>query len=155
MATGRGSVNKVILIGNLGSDPELKYTPSGAAVTNFNVATNEVWNDKDGNKQERTEWHRVVLWRKLAEIAGEYLKKGSKVYLEGRLQTRSWEDKDGVKRYTTEVVADNMTMLDAKSEDGDSSSGVSSAPPPSEAPAAADSGAPAAADSGAEDDLPF
>ncbi|TDI91319.1 MAG: single-stranded DNA-binding protein [Caldithrix sp.] len=147
MATGRGSVNKVILIGNLGSDPELKYTPSGAAVTNFNVATNEVWNDKDGNKQERTEWHRVVLWRKLAEIAGEYLKKGSKVYLEGRLQTRSWEDKDGVKRYTTEVVADNMTMLDAKSEDGGSSSGVSSAPPPSEAPAAADSGA--------EDDLPF
>ena len=147
MATGRGSVNKVILIGNLGSDPELKYTPSGAAVTNFNVATNEVWNDKDGNKQERTEWHRVVLWRKLAEIAGEYLKKGSKVYLEGRLQTRSWEDKDGVKRYTTEVVADNMTMLDAKSEDGDSSSGVFSAPPPSEAPAAADSGA--------EDDLPF
>ena len=145
MATGRGSVNKVILIGNLGSDPELKYTPSGAAVTNFNVATNEIWNDKDGNKQERTEWHRVVLWRKLAEIAGEYLKKGSKVYLEGRLQTRSWEDKDGVKRYTTEVVADNMTMLDAKGEGGSSS--VSSAPPPSEAPPAADSGA--------EDDLPF
>ncbi len=144
MATGRGSVNKVILIGNLGSDPELKYTPSGAAVTNFNVATNEVWNDKDGNKQERTEWHRVVLWRKLAEIAGEYLKKGSKVYLEGRLQTRSWEDKDGVKRYTTEVVADNMTMLDSK---GDGGSGVSSAPPASEAPPAADSGA--------EDDLPF
>ncbi|MCH7675563.1 single-stranded DNA-binding protein [candidate division KSB1 bacterium] len=145
MATGRGSVNKVILIGNLGSDPELKYTPSGAAVTNFNVATNEVWNDKDGNKQERTEWHRVVLWRKLAEIAGEYLKKGSKIYLEGRLQTRSWEDKDGVKRYTTEVVADNMTMLDAKSEG--SGSDVSSAPPPGEAPPAADSGA--------EDDLPF
>ena len=145
MATGRGSVNKVILIGNLGSDPELKYTPSGAAVTNFNVATNEVWNDKDGNKQERTEWHRVVLWRKLAEIAGEYLKKGSKIYLEGRLQTRSWEDKDGVKRYTTEVVADNMTMLDAKSEG--SGSDVSSAPPPGESPPAADSGA--------EDDLPF
>ncbi len=147
MATGRGSVNKVILIGNLGSDPELKYTPSGAAVTNFNVATNEVWNDKDGNKQERTEWHRVVLWRKLAEIAGEYLKKGSKVYLEGRLQTRSWEDKDGVKRYTTEVVADNMTMLDSKGEGGSSGSDVSSAPPATEAPPAADSGA--------EDDLPF
>ncbi len=147
MATGRGSVNKVILIGNLGSDPELKYTPSGAAVTNFNVATNEVWNDKDGNKQERTEWHRVVLWRKLAEIAGEYLKKGSKVYLEGRLQTRSWEDKDGVKRYTTDVVADNMTMLDSKGEGGSSGSDVSSAPPATEAPPAADSGA--------EDDLPF
>ena len=147
MATGRGSVNKVILIGNLGSDPELKYTPSGAAVTNFNVATNEVWNDKDGNKQERTEWHRVVLWRKLAEIAGEYLKKGSKVYIEGRLQTRSWEDKDGVKRYITEVVADNMTMLDSKSEGGSSGSDVSSAPPATEAPPAADSGA--------EDDLPF
>lgn len=144
MATGRGSVNKVILIGNLGADPELKYTPSGAAVTNFNVATNEVWKDNDGNKQERTEWHRVVLWRKLAEIAGEYLKKGSKVYLEGRLQTRSWEDKDGVKRYTTEVIADNMTMLDSK---GDSGSGGSSGPTSSEAPQPPDADA--------EDDLPF
>ena len=103
MAYSRGSVNKVILVGNVGQDPELKYTPSGAAVTNFSVATNEVWKDNDGNQQERTEWHRIVLWRKLAEVAGEWLKKGKKVYIEGKLQTRSWEDKDGVKRYTTEI----------------------------------------------------
>ena len=98
MAYSKGSVNKVILVGNLGQDPELRYTPSGAAVTNFSIATNEVWKDKDGNQQDRTEWHRVVLWTRLAEIAGEYLKKGSKVYIEGRLQTRSWEDKEGVKK---------------------------------------------------------
>ena len=146
MATGRGSVNKVILIGNLGQDPELRYTPGGAAVTNFSVATNEVWKDNDGNKQERTEWHRVVLWRKLAEIAGEYLKKGSKVYIEGRLQTRSWEDKDGSKRYTTEVVADSMTMLDAK---GESSGGTSSPPSEASEPPPPESG------SDEEDDLPF
>ena len=97
------SVNKVILVGNLGQEPELQHPPSGAAVTTLSLATHEVWKDKDGNKQQRTEWHRVVLWRKLAEIAGEYLKKGSQVYVEGRLQTRSWEDKDGNKRYTTEV----------------------------------------------------
>jgi len=144
MAYSKGSVNKVILIGNLGQDPELRYTPSGAAVTNFSIATNEVWKDKDGNQQERTEWHRIVLWTKLAEIAGEYLKKGSKIYIEGRLQTRSWEDKDGVKKYTTEVIGDNMTMLDAKGEGGGT---VSSAPPPSDQPPPADSGA--------EDDLPF
>ena len=144
MAYSKGSVNKVILIGNLGQDPELRYTPSGAAVTNFSIATNEVWKDKEGNQQERTEWHRIVLWTKLAEIAGEYLKKGSKIYIEGRLQTRSWEDKDGVKKYTTEVIGDNMTMLDAKGEGGGT---VSSAPPPSDQPPPADSGA--------EDDLPF
>ena len=144
MAYSKGSVNKVILIGNLGQDPELRYTPSGAAVTNFSIATNEVWKDKEGNQQERTEWHRVVLWTRLAEIAGEYLKKGSKIYIEGRLQTRSWEDKDGVKKYTTEVIGDNMTMLDAKGEGGGT---VSSAPPPSDQPPPADSGA--------EDDLPF
>ncbi|MFQ5676074.1 MAG: single-stranded DNA-binding protein [bacterium] len=150
MATGRGSVNKVILIGNLGQDPELKYTPSGAAVTNFNVATNEVWKDNDGNKQERTEWHRIVLWRKLAEIAGEYLKKGSKVYLEGRLQTRSWEDKDGVKRYTTEVVADSMTMLDAKADAGAGAGAGQSSPP-----AESTSPPPPETSSNDEDDLPF
>jgi len=116
MASGKASVNKVILIGNLGADPELKYTPNGAAVANLSLATIDTWKDNDGNKQERTEWHRVIIWKKLAEIAAEYLKKGSKVYFEGRLQTRSWEDKDGVKRYTTEVVADNMVMLGQKEQ---------------------------------------
>ncbi|MFQ6114506.1 MAG: single-stranded DNA-binding protein [bacterium] len=116
MATGKGTVNKVILLGRLGQDPELRYTPNGAAVTTLSLATNEVWKDSEGAKQERTEWHRVVLWRKLAEIAGEWLKKGSRVYIEGRLQTRSWEDKDGVKRYITEVVASTMTLMDTKAE---------------------------------------
>ncbi len=113
-------VNKVILLGNLGSDPELRYTPSGVAVVNFNLATNERWPDKDGNMQEKTEWHRVVCWRKLAEIAGEYLKKGSPVYLEGKLQTRNWEDQNGVKRYQTEIIASNMQMLGRRG-DSDSS----------------------------------
>lgn len=116
MASGKASVNKVILIGNLGADPELKYTPNGAAVANLSLATIGTWKDNDGNKQERTEWHRVIVWKKLAEITAEYLKKGSKVYFEGRLQTRSWEDKDGVKRYTTEVGADNMVMLGQKEQ---------------------------------------
>ena len=116
MASGKASVNKVILIGNLGADPELKSTPNGAAVANLSLATIDTWKDNDGNKQERTEWHRVIVWKKLAEITAEYLKKGSKVYFEGRLQTRSWEDKDGVKRYTTEVVADNMVMLGQKEQ---------------------------------------
>jgi len=110
MATGRGSVNKVILVGNLGADPELKYTPSGAAVTTLSLATNEMWKDDQGNRQERTEWHRVVLWRRWAEVAGEYLKKGSKIYIEGRLQTRSWEDKDGIKRYMTEYCSLNSDL---------------------------------------------
>jgi single-strand DNA-binding protein len=107
-------VNKVILVGRLGRDPEIRYTPSGAAVANFSVATSEEWRDKDsGEKQERTEWHRIVAWRRLGEICGEYLRKGSQVYIEGRLQTRSWEDRDGNKRYTTEVIAQNMQMLDS------------------------------------------
>ncbi len=106
-----GSVNKVILIGNLGSDPEVKYTPSGAAVANFNIATNENWTNKDGKKEERTEWHKIVVWSKLAELCGEYLSKGRTVYVEGRLQTREWNDKDGNKRYTTEIVAQNITFL--------------------------------------------
>ncbi len=107
-------LNKAMIIGNLGQDPELRYTPSGVAVANFSVATSEKWKDKDGNDQEKTEWHRVVIWRKLAEICGEYLKKGSKVYLEGKLQTRSWEDDNGVKRYATEIVVNQMQMLDRK-----------------------------------------
>ena len=108
----KGSINKAILIGNLGSDPELRSTPSGVQVANFSLATTESWTDKSGERQERTEWHRVVIWRRLAEVAGQYLKKGSKIYIEGKLQTRSWEDQNGQKRYTTEVVANSMEMLD-------------------------------------------
>src|SRR5437868_5633412 len=106
-----GSVNKVILIGHLGKDPEVRYTPNGQAVANFTVATNDSWTDKAGQKQDRTEWHRVVVWAKLAELCGEYLSKGRQVYLEGRLQTREWTNKEGVKQYTTEVVANQVVFL--------------------------------------------
>ena len=107
----KGSVNKVVLVGHLGGDPETRYTPSGAAVANFNMATKESWRDANGALQDKTEWHRCVMFGKSAELAGELLKKGQLVYLEGKLQTRNWEDKDGVKRYTTEVVCDMFTML--------------------------------------------
>ena len=112
---GRG-VNKVILKGNLGGDPELRSTPGGTSVASFTLATNESWTDKDGTKQERTEWHRIVVWSRLAEICGQYLRKGSQVYIEGRLQTRSWEDKQGNQRKTTEIVARDMQMRGARSE---------------------------------------
>lgn len=108
------SVNKVILIGNLGRDPETRYMPDGGAVTNVSIATTDTWKDKNGEKQEKTEWHRVAFFGKLAEIAGEYLKKGSQVYVEGRLQTRKWQDKDGQDKYTTEIVADRMQMLGSR-----------------------------------------
>ncbi|MBN0989874.1 single-stranded DNA-binding protein [Amphritea pacifica] len=112
-------VNKVILIGNLGNEPETKYMPSGNAVTNITVATSESWKDKQtGQQQERTEWHRVVFFNRLAEIAGEYLHKGSKVYLEGSLRTRKWQDQQGQDRYTTEIVASEMQMLDGRSDGG-------------------------------------
>jgi single-strand DNA-binding protein len=106
-----GSVNKVILVGNLGRDAELRYTPGGAAVATLNMATTEVWNDKAGQKQEKTEWHRVVLWGKSAETLSEYLTKGKQIYVEGRLQTRQWDDKDGNKRYTTEIRGDRIVLL--------------------------------------------
>ena len=108
------SVNKVILIGNLGRDPETRYMPDGGAITNISIATTENWKDKNGDKQEKTEWHRVAFFGKLAEIAGEYLKKGSQVYVEGRLQTRKWQDKDGQDKYTTEIVANAMQMLGSR-----------------------------------------
>jgi len=110
------SVNKAIVLGNLGKDPELRHLPNGDAVCNFSLATTESWKDKDGNKQDKTEWHNVVIFRKLAEIAGEYLKKGKPVYIEGRLQTRKWQDKEGKDRYTTEIVADQMQMLGSRDE---------------------------------------
>lgn len=108
MANG---LNKAILIGNLGRDPEVRYTPSGVAVANFSIATSESWTNKDGEKETRTEWHRIVAFGKLGEICGEYLSKGKQVYIEGRIQTRDWEDQNGVKRYTTEIVASQMIML--------------------------------------------
>ncbi len=113
MAGGRG-VNKVILIGNLGQDPELRTTPSGTSVATFTLATNESWTDREGAKQERTEWHRIVAWAKLAEICGQYLRKGRQVYIEGRLTTRSWEDRQGNQRKTTEIIAQNMQMLGSR-----------------------------------------
>ncbi|SCY43058.1 single-strand binding protein [Nitrosospira sp. Nl5] len=112
------SVNKVILIGNLGKDPETRYMPNGDAVTNITLATTETWKDKNGEKQEKTEWHRVTFYRKLAEIAGEYLKKGRPVYVEGRLETRKWTDKSGAERYTTEIIASDMKMLGSKPGSG-------------------------------------
>lgn len=119
------SVNKVILVGNLGRDPEVRYMPNGEAVCNFSLATTDSWKDKSGAKQEKTEWHNVVIYRKLAEIAGEYLKKGRPVYIEGRLQTRKWQTKEGQDRYTTEIIADQMQMLGGRDGGGNNNSGGS------------------------------
>lgn len=148
-------INKVILIGNLGRDPEVKYTPAGQPVAEFTVATTESWTDKDGQKKEQTEWHRIVAWRRLAEICGQYLKKGSRVYIEGKLQTRSWDDQSGQKRYMTEVVARDMQMLDTRGEGGGGGGGggASARPAPDPGPAASDDFAPP--DAGGDDDLPF
>jgi single-strand DNA-binding protein len=111
-------VNKVILVGNLGRDPEVRYTRNGTAVATLNIATTETWTDQNGQRQDRTEWHRVVAWSKLAEIVKEYLSKGQQVYIEGKLQTRSWDDRDGNKRYTTEIKADQMVMLGGRRDAG-------------------------------------
>lgn len=147
-------VNKVILVGNLGRDPEVRYSPSGQAVANVTLATSESWKDKNsGEKQERTEWHRIVFFGRLAEIAGEYLKKGAQVYVEGRLQTRKWQDKDGNDRYTTEIVASDMQMLGSRG-----GAGIPAEPMESEATggsAPARSGAKAAAGADFDDDIPF
>lgn len=116
-------VNKVILVGNLGNDPEVRYMPNGNAVANLSIATSESWKDQQGQPQERTEWHKVTMYRRLAEIAGEYLKKGSQVYLEGKLQTRKWQDQSGNDRYTTEVIADQMQMLGGRNEGGNMGGG--------------------------------
>ena len=122
----RSGINKVIIVGNLGQDPEIKYTAGGAAVTTLSIATSDSWKDKDsGMDQERTEWHRVVLWRRLAEVAGEYLKKGSKVYIEGQLQTRKWEQ-EGQTRYTTEIIARDMQFLDSRGSSNNESTQKSS-----------------------------
>lgn len=125
-------INKVILIGNLGADPEIRYTQEGTSVATFNIATTERWTDKSGEKQESTEWHRVVAWRRLAEICGEYLHKGSKVYIEGKLQTRKWQDQSGNDKYTTEIVAREMKMLDSRGDGGGGSTGFGEPPMPNE-----------------------
>ena len=122
-------VNKVILVGRLGADPEVRYMQDGTMVTNIRLATDEQWKDKNGEKVQRTEWHRVVAFRKLAEICGNYLSKGRLVYIEGKMQTRSWEDKDGQKRFTTEIVASNMQMLESKGGGREDAGAGSGAPP--------------------------
>lgn len=136
-------VNKVILIGNLGADPEVKFTGGGQAVANFRIATSESWKDKEGKKQERCEWHRIVVWGKLAELCGQYLKKGRQCYVEGRLQTREWTDKEGKKNYTTEIVATGVTFLGGKGGGG------------GDAPADQSGGQDSPAGEGASDDIPF
>lgn len=149
------SVNKVILIGNLGKDPETRYMSNGDAVTNITLATTDTWKDKNGEKQEKTEWHRVTFYRKLAEIAGEYLKKGRPVYVEGRLETRKWTDKNGVERYTTDIIATDMKMLGNRSGSGsfesptdheEDSAASGSRPSPAKNPGGFDD---------MEDDIPF
>ena len=151
------SVNKVILIGNLGKDPDVRYLPSGEAVTNITLATTETWKDKNsGEKKEATEWHRVVFFRKLAEIAGQYLKKGSPVYIEGSLKTRKWQDKDGQDRYTTEIVADEMKMLGSRQGSGDAGDASRERQAPPSGVASRPNIAQPAADLGNfEDDIPF
>jgi single-strand DNA-binding protein len=151
------SVNKVILIGNLGADPETRYLPSGDAVTNIRIATTENWKDKSGDKQEHTEWHRISFFGRLAEIAGEYLKKGSPVYIEGRIRTRKWQDKEGQDKYSTEIVADRMQLLGGRGGGGEGGGGGMR-----EAPAGGGGGskAPTKKSSGGsfddmDDDIPF
>ena len=153
------SVNKVILIGNLGKDPELRYTPSGTAVASFSLATNERYKDKEGNWQDRTEWHKIVAWQRLAEIAGEYLKKGRTCYIEGRLQTRSWDDKEsGQKKYSTEIVASDLVLLGGQGQ-GQGGRDHDDEAAPARSRSASASHAPVHDDAGSQgitdDDIPF
>ena len=153
------NLNKVMLIGRLGQDPEIRYTQSGSAVANATIATNDYWTDKQGGKQERTEWHSLVLWGKLADLAQSYLKKGSQVYVEGRMQTRDWEDQQGQKHYKTEVVVTTMQFLDAKMSDNGSNTEYSTAPAaPQSNPtptAPAESKSAPQGDDYIKDDIPF
>jgi single-strand DNA-binding protein len=148
-----GGINKVILIGYLGNDPEMRHTPNGAGVCEFRLATNEAWTDKQGQRQERTEWHRVVVWGKKAEVCSKYLSKGRQVYVEGRLRTRTWDDKDGNKRYTTEVVANDVQFLGGGGRDGGGGrGGASDEPPP---PSGDYFGGGGGGGGGPDDDIPF
>ena len=154
-------INKVILVGNLGNDPDVRYTAGGAAVANVSIATTEAWKDREsGEMQEKTEWHKVVFFGKLAEIVAEYVKKGSQIYIEGRLQTRKWQDKEGNERYTTEIVANEMQMLGGRSSGGGGSGGSPERerPAPSEGgskPSRSSSARPAADQNFVDDDIPF
>jgi len=142
-------INKVILVGNLGADPELRYTTSGTAVATLGVATSRSWKDKDGNKQEETEWHRVIVWAQTAEFCGNYLKKGSKVYVEGRLQTRKWQDQSGNDKYTTEVIAQTVQNLSPRNSEGGGEGGGFQEPPLPQEPFGG------SGDSGIGDEVPF
>ena len=146
-----GSVNKVILVGNLGRDVELRYTPSGDAVGTLNLATTEVWNDKSGERQEKTEWHRIVLWGKQAKSLQEYLLKGRQIYVEGKLQTRTWDDRDGKKRYTTEIRADRVVLLGSRGAGGGSRGDYQQEQQEQPAPAVPAASVPELTD----DDIPF
>ena len=147
-------LNKVMIMGNLGADPEVRYMPSGSAVTNLRVATSEVWKDKQsGERQERTEWHRIVLFNRLGEIAAQYLRKGSRVFVEGSLRTNKWQDQSGAERYTTEIIASSMQLMDSKGGAGGAS--FDQDMPQESARAAAPTSAPAMADEAFDDDIPF
>lgn len=148
-----GGINKVLLIGRLGQDPEVRYTPGGNAVANFSLATSESWTDKGGQKQERTEWHRIVAWGKLGELCGQYLSKGRQAYIEGKLQTRDWTDKEGHKRYTTEIIAQNVQFLGSPGDRAASSTNTTAgdfAPPTGPG-----FDAPASGSSVGDDEVPF
>jgi single-strand DNA-binding protein len=147
----KGTVNKVILIGRLGKDPDMRYTPSGTAVANFSLATNSRYKDSDGNWQDKTEWHNIVTFGRTAEVAGEYLKKGKLVYIDGRLQTSSWEDQNGQKRYKTEIVAGDMQLIGSRGDGGGGSNGDQASSEDEEIPAAEDT----PSTNEEEDDLPF
>lgn len=146
-------INKAIIIGNLGADPELRHTTSGQPVCEMRVATNESWIDKSGEKQERTEWHRIIVWGKQGELAAKYLAKGRKVYVEGRIQTREWQDKDGNKRYTTEIVAQTVQFLDSRGSGG--GGGWDGPPPPQDDDAPASGSGSGSDGSFSDDEIPF
>jgi len=149
-------VNKVILVGNLGKDPETRYMPSGSAVTNLTLATSESWKDKQtGDQQERTEWHKIAMFGRLAEIAAEYLRKGSQVYIEGKLRTRKWQDKEGKDRWTTEIVADEMQMLGSKSGGAGAGAPAAAGSAPQQRPAAVNDAADGGPPGDFDDDIPF
>lgn len=156
MAAG---VNKVILVGHLGADPDMRYTPSGQGVCEMRLATSESWNDKNGTRQERTEWHRIVVWGKKAEVCSKYLSKGRQVYVEGRIQTRTYDDKEGVKRYITEIVANEVQFLGGGNRDGESrgarSGGGDAPPPPNDADFGYGGGGGGGGGGGPDDDIPF
>jgi single-strand DNA-binding protein len=157
-----GGVNKVILVGNLGADPDMRYTPSGQGVCELRVATSESWNDKNGQRQERTEWHRIVVWGKRAEVCSKYLSKGRQVFVEGRIQTRTYDDKDGNKRYITEIIANDVQFLGGGGREGQSTGGGGRSrddnagpPPPSDADFGGYGGGGGGGGGGPDDDIPF